>query len=137
MALVDKESKAKAVKDAPATLECPDETICRNCGGYIGWDDWSYIHDGGDMDCVRNNRQTSAEPIEWDRRVRGRWWAEDSEDSWDLYYAGTDDPDAVVHGLKVLKAPKHSTPYAEYWPDVVDGDYIVAALNAFGKDDLP
>ena len=62
----------------------------------------------------------------------GRWWAEESEDSWDLYYSGTNDPDAVVHGLKVLKAPKHGTPYAEYWPNTTDAAYIITALNAFG-----
>ena len=64
-------------------------------------------------------------------KVYGRWWAEDSEDSWDLYYSGTDNPNAIVHGYKVLKAPKHGTPYAEYAPSPEEAEHIVAALNAF------
>lgn len=41
----------------------------------------------------------------------------------------------VVAGaiLQILKAPKHSTPYAEYWPTEEDARMIVAAPEMYEK----
>lgn len=52
---------------SPATPECPDVSVCRNCGRPIAWNDYGYIHPGGDADCSRNGR-TCAQPIEWEAR---------------------------------------------------------------------
>lgn len=54
----------------------------------------------------------------------GPWWAEDSADCWRLM-GGAAHPHA--HGMQILKAPKHGTPYAEYWPHAADAALIVAA----------
>lgn len=34
-------------------------------------------------------------------------------------------PEQVVNS-QILKAPKHGTPYAEYWPNAADGAWIIA-----------
>lgn len=68
-----------------------------------------------------------------DPRVYGHWWDEVSDDSWDLYCSGTDDPNAIVHGYKIVKAPKRGTPYAEYWPTTEEAKHIVDALNAYDR----
>jgi hypothetical protein len=47
----------------------------------------------------------------------GPWVAYEDEDSWSLHTAGWP--------FQILKAPKHSTPYAEYWPDQPTGEHIV------------
>lgn len=61
----------------------------------------------------------------------GPWWSDDSEDSWRLHGVGMRIP-AQLDGLipeqivnkQILKAPKHSTPYAEYWPNAFDAELI-------------
>lgn len=53
----------------PATPECPDETTCLHCGEPIWWNEYSYIHAGGNADCValfnRTGEWHTARPIEW------------------------------------------------------------------------
>lgn len=68
-----------------------------------------------------------------DNRIRGLWWVEETDDVWKLYYAGTDDPDANQHGYQIIKAPKRGTKYKEYWPDELDTDFILTALNGLKR----
>jgi hypothetical protein len=58
----------------------------------------------------------------------GPWWIEDDEDTWVLQgvAARFDTPplgETVVNS-QILKAPKHGTDYAEYWPSAADGELI-------------
>lgn len=65
----------------------------------------------------------------------GPWWADESENCWRLHGVAFkvppqkfDDgsvmiPEQVIN-KQILKAPKHGTPYAEYWPDEADAVYI-------------
>ena len=55
----------------------------------------------------------------------GPWWAEENEYSWDLYAMNPIDP--RMHPFKIIKAPKKSTEYAEYWPTGVNEKIIIAA----------
>jgi hypothetical protein len=48
--------------------------------------------------------------------VPGPWEAYDAPDHWSLHVKGAP--------FQILKAPKRNTPYAEYWPDLVTGDFI-------------
>jgi hypothetical protein len=60
--------------------------------------------------------------------TRGPWEGEDDEDCWRLFGAtGTG-----LHPLQILKAPKHGTPYAEYWPRKNDAEFI-----AHARSDVP
>jgi hypothetical protein len=54
--------------------------------------------------------------------ITGPWYAYDSEDSWSLH-AGA---------LQILKAPKHSTPYAEYWPEPTEAALLEHAHADIG-----
>ena len=54
--------------------------------------------------------------------TRGPWEAEDDEDCWRLFGAVTPN----MHPLQLIKAPKHSTPYAEYWPGEADSAFIAS-----------
>lgn len=56
-----------------------------------------------------------------DNATRAPWWQEDTSDAWMLFGG---DPSA--HGLQLIKAPKHGTPYAEYWPTPQDAALIIA-----------
>ena len=58
----------------------------------------------------------------------GPWEAEENEDCWELYGAVR----PMLHPLKLIKAPKHGTPYAEYWPLPNDADFI-----AHARTDVP
>lgn len=46
------------------TAESPDFSTCRNCGGAIGWDDWSYTH-------MENGFSTCGTIISGGRKPRG------------------------------------------------------------------
>lgn len=64
--------------------------------------------------------RATAETI-WTRAnaaTAGPWIAYDDENSWSLHVAGAP--------LQILKAPKHGTPYAEYWPDDPTAAHITA-----------
>lgn len=52
----------------------------------------------------------------------GPWISDDSEDCWRLHSA----PDPHFPTAQILKAPKHGTPYAEYWPDGPTAAHITA-----------
>lgn len=56
----------------------------------------------------------------------GPWEAEDHDDCWQLFGAVT----TFGHPMQLIKAPKSGTPYAEYWPDEADADFIVTARTA-------
>lgn len=66
--------------------------------------------------------------------TEGPWFSDDSESSWRLHGVafrippplGGKIPEQVVN-KQILKAPKHSTPYAEYWPVGGDADFITHA----------
>jgi hypothetical protein len=62
----------------------------------------------------------------------GRWFAEEDRMSWDLYaqHVILDENHNimnVMHPLKLIKAPKQSTEFAEYWPNKGDEIIIVNA----------
>jgi hypothetical protein len=69
-----------------------------------------------------------------DAATEGPWWADDSDNCWRLFgvwhrippQLGGKIPEQVVK-KQILKAPKHGTPYAEYWPADADADFIVNA----------
>jgi hypothetical protein len=52
----------------------------------------------------------------------GPWTSDDSDDCWRLHSA----PDPHFPTAQILKAPKRSTPFAEYWPDEATGAHITA-----------
>lgn len=54
------------------------------------------------------------------------WDDEDDDDCWRLFGSRGD----ANHPIQLLKAPKHGTPYAEYWPSEADAAFIVAARSA-------
>lgn len=63
------------------------------------------------------------------------WSADDSAECWRLHGTAFHVP---AHGgipeqratLQILKAPKHGTPYAEYWPNEHDAALILHAVNS-------
>lgn len=61
------------------------------------------------------------------------WYSDDDENCWRLHGRFTDWPGEVGTGpsMQILKAPKHGTPYAEYWPSAPDGEWIVFASPAW------
>ncbi len=65
------------------------------------------------------------------------WWFDEDELSWRLHGvmdrlpAQRNIPEQILN-KQILKAPKRNTPYAEYWPDPADGEFIVRA-----RTDLP
>lgn len=58
--------------------------------------------------------------------VRGfaPWTAYDSPESWSLHSA--------LGPYQILKAPKKGTPYAEYWPNEKEADFIVHSPEDVG-----
>lgn len=54
--------------------------------------------------------------------VPGRWTVEDGVQSWDLYVGRGEG----AHGYKLIKAPKKSREYAEYWPYPAESAHIAA-----------
>jgi len=50
----------------------------------------------------------------------GPWISDDDENCWRLH----SEPDPKWPTAQILKAPKHGTPYAEYWPDVPTAAHI-------------
>lgn len=65
------------------------------------------------------------------QKIYGHWWVEEDDEVWSLYYSGTDDPDAIVHGYKCIKCPKKRPTWVNYVPDAEDTAYILAALNSY------
>lgn len=66
------------------------------------------------------------------------WWFDEDERTWRLH--GTWGWTPAQHGIpaqpinkQILKAPKRNTPYAEYWPNRQDADFMVAMRNAFPR----
>lgn len=61
----------------------------------------------------------------------GPWWFDEDENVWRLHgvAARFDNPPfaETVVNKQILKAPKANTPYAEYWPDAADADFIAHA----------
>src|SRR5262245_18825226 len=51
--------------------------------------------------------------------TKGPWWSDEDGDMWRLHgiHAGP-------LNQQILKAPKRGTPYAEYWPDQADAEFI-------------
>jgi hypothetical protein len=72
-----------------------------------------------------------------DAATEGDWWIEDSDTTWVLQgvafrIAGDGAwPEQIVN-KQILKAPKSGTPYAEYWPDAADAEFI-----AHARTDIP
>jgi hypothetical protein len=60
-----------------------------------------------------------------DAATKGPWEADDDEDCWRLFGAVT----GILHPMQLIKAPKHGTPYAEYWPNEADAAFIVASRS--------
>jgi hypothetical protein len=64
----------------------------------------------------------------------GPWWSDESENCWRLHgvaFVVPPQPDGLIPeqqvGSQILKAPKHGTPYAEYWPNAADAEFITGA----------
>lgn len=70
-----------------------------------------------------------------DEATQMPWFSIDTKDSWSLHGEARDwkskNPDKPGPGMQILKAPKHGTPYAEYWPNWADGGLILEAVNRF------
>lgn len=69
-----------------------------------------------------------------DNATLGPWRALESRDTWTLHgearaFHTTKAKPIVAPSMQILKAPKHGTPYAEYWPNEFDGKLIVDAVN--------
>lgn len=45
------------------------------------------------------------------------WQSQESDDAWTLHSGMA----------QILKAPKHGTPYAEYWPEAADAAFLTCA----------
>lgn len=52
----------------------------------------------------------------------GPWTSDEDDQCWRLHSA----PDRQFPTAQILKAPKHGTPYAEYWPDAATGEHITS-----------
>ncbi len=75
----------------------------------------------------------------------GPWWSDESDQCWRLHGVARRIP-AQLDGLipeqvmnhQILKAPKHGTPYAEYWPGPADAELIttMGPLVALALADL-
>jgi hypothetical protein len=78
---------------------------------------------------------TAATLEEWRKitaaATEGPWWYDESEDCWRLHGVAFRVPPHMnpdgsvlipeqVMNKQIAKAPKHGTPYAEYWPDPAD-----------------
>jgi hypothetical protein len=67
----------------------------------------------------------------------GPWWYDEDEDCWRLHgvamrmlppFEGF--PEQIVN-KQIIKAPKRDTPYAEYWPEPADAEFIVRARTEY------
>jgi hypothetical protein len=65
----------------------------------------------------------------------GPWWFDEDENCWRLHgvafkIPAQNSPDGSVMipeqvvNKQILKAPKHGTPYAEYWPEPADAAHV-------------
>jgi hypothetical protein len=71
--------------------------------------------------------------------TEGPWWYDEDENCWRLHGVALRIP-APLPGMseqimnkQIAKAAKRNTPYAEYWPDKADADFIVTARTAMPK----
>jgi hypothetical protein len=67
----------------------------------------------------------------------GPWWSDEDENCWRLHGVAFRTPPALfpdgsvmipeqIVNKQIAKAPKHRTPYAEYWPDAADDAHITS-----------
>ncbi|SDW24396.1 hypothetical protein [Paenibacillus sp. PDC88] len=54
----------------------------------------------------------------------GPWFAQNNADTWQLF-GGT------LGVMQLIKAPKHGTNYAEYWPEEADAEFIAQAREGW------
>jgi len=70
-----------------------------------------------------------------DEATLGPWRSLESKDTWTLHGEAREfkgkTKDGIGPSMQIIKAPKHSTPYAEYWPNPADNTLIVEAVNRF------
>jgi len=68
-----------------------------------------------------------------DEATLGPWWVLESPDAWTLHGEAREfraiSKRSGAPSMQILKAAKHGTPYAEYWPNAADGKLIVDAVN--------
>ena len=68
-----------------------------------------------------------------DSATLGPWRSVESRDTWTLHGEARSFKGKLKGGagpsMQIIKAPKHSTPYAEYWPNAADSELIVEAVN--------
>lgn len=58
------------------------------------------------------------------------WSYAEDEHSWQLFAEEvSDDPLSITMPLQIIKAPKKSKEFAEYWPSEKDSQFIIDALN--------
>jgi hypothetical protein len=66
-----------------------------------------------------------------DEATLGPWSSMESKDHWSLHGHARQFKGKIKPSMQILKAPKHGTPYAEYWPNAADGAIITKAVNFF------
>lgn len=64
------------------------------------------------------------------------WHCLESNDTWSLHGEARNitlkhKDTEYTPGMQIIKAPKHGTSYAEYWPNSVDSIMILEAVNRF------
>lgn len=59
-----------------------------------------------------------------DAATAGPWWTAESEDTWQLF-------GGPYGERQLIKAPKRSVEYAEYWPDPEDARFITEARTGW------
>lgn len=63
----------------------------------------------------------------------GPWRSMESKDTWTLHGEARQFKGKLKGGvgpsMQIVKAPKHSMPFAEYWPNAADTALIVEAVN--------
>lgn len=70
-----------------------------------------------------------------DSATMGPWRYMESRDTWTLHGEAREFKGKLKDGfgpsMQILKAPKHGTQYAEYWPNKEDSTLIVESVNSF------
>lgn len=60
--------------------------------------------------------------------TKGPWYISEDQSVWQLFGEG---PVSGGHPMQIIKAPKRSIEYAEYWPNSADESLIVHAPDMY------
>ena len=73
---------------------------------------------------TETKRDLSADLALCEAATSGPWFTQENADTWQLF--------GGLHGnLQLVKAPKHGTNYAEYWPDEEDAKFIAESREGW------